>query len=43
MRKNEGLMYEYACNEGNDGMVNLLKGARVQGKAATATETKGSP
>ena len=37
--KNAGLMYEYACNEGNYGMVNLLKGARVQEKAAAGTET----
>jgi hypothetical protein len=28
-------IYEYACHEGNYGMVNLLTGARVQEKAAT--------
>ena len=27
-------IYEYACHEGNYGMVNLLSGARVQEKAA---------
>lgn len=25
-----GLIYEYACHEGNKGMVNILRGARVQ-------------
>ena len=42
VRKNEGLMYEYACHEGNYAMVNLLTGARVQEKAAADTETQGS-
>ena len=42
VRKNAGLMYEYACHEGNYGMVNLLTGARVQERAAADTETQGS-
>ncbi len=29
-----GPMYEYACHEGNYGMMNLLKGARADEKAA---------
>ncbi len=28
--RTEGVMYEYACHEGNYGMVNLLRGARVE-------------
>ena len=42
MAKNPGQIYEYACHEGNYGMVNLLKGARVQEQAAAATEPQGS-
>ncbi len=34
MKKTEGPVYEYACHEGNYGMVNLLLGARAQEKAA---------
>ena len=30
MKTTEGPMFEYACNEGNYGMTNLLTGARVQ-------------
>ena len=33
MPMTEGQMYEYACHEGNYGMENLLRGARVQEKA----------
>ncbi len=33
MTQNEGLVYEYACHEGNYGMVNLLRGARVEDAA----------
>ncbi len=29
MTKVAGLLYEYACHEGNYGMVNTLRGARV--------------
>ncbi len=34
MAGTDELIYEYACHEGNYGMVNLLSGARVQEKAA---------
>ena len=34
MPKTDGLVYEYACHEGNYGMVNLLTGARVQEREA---------
>jgi hypothetical protein len=34
MAKTEDQIFEYACHEGNYGMVNLLSGARVQEKAA---------
>jgi hypothetical protein len=34
MTKTEEQIFEYACHEGNYGMVNLLSGARVQEKAA---------
>jgi hypothetical protein len=30
MTKVAGILYEYACHEGNYGMVNMLRGARVQ-------------
>lgn len=30
MTRSEGLVYEYACHEGNRGMFNLLAGARVE-------------
>ncbi len=34
MASTDELIYEYACHEGNYGMVNLLSGARVQEKTA---------
>jgi hypothetical protein len=34
MNKTEGPVYEYACHEGNYGIVNILTGARAQEKAA---------
>jgi hypothetical protein len=34
MARTDEQIYEYACHEGNYGIVNLLKGARVQEKAA---------
>ena len=34
MTKVAGLLYEYACHEGNYGMVNILRGARVQEEMA---------
>ena len=30
MIKMAGQMYEYACHEGNYGMINTLRGARVE-------------
>ena len=39
MTKNVGLVYEYACHEGNYGMTNLLKGARAEDKAAKEAPT----
>jgi hypothetical protein len=33
MARTDEQIYEYACHEGNYGMVNLLKGARMQEKA----------
>jgi hypothetical protein len=36
-RRDEGPIFEYACHEGNYGMVNLLKGARVQEVQGTTT------
>jgi hypothetical protein len=29
MRKSEGAVFEYACHEGNYGLMNILRGARV--------------
>jgi hypothetical protein len=34
MVKNPDLMYEYACHEGNTGMVGILSGARAEERAA---------
>ena len=34
--KNESRIYEYACHEGNYGMVNLLAGARAEDKVAAS-------
>ena len=36
LTKLDGLLYEYACTEGNYGMANILSGARAGEKAATA-------
>ncbi len=38
MTQTEGPMFEYACHEGNYGMVHLLEGARAQEKAGAAAE-----
>ena len=40
MKKTEAPLFEYACHEGNYGMVNLLAGARAQDAAAAAEETR---
>ena len=42
MAKSEDLMYEYACHEGNYGMMNLLSAARAVEKAAGDAAKKGS-
>lgn len=34
MTKVDGLLYEYACHEGNYGMVNILRGARAEERRA---------
>ena len=39
MTRLDGPIYEYACHEGNYGMENLLRGARVQEGAAVAPPT----
>jgi hypothetical protein len=36
------MIYEYACHEGNEGMVGILSGARNQEKAAEEAARKGS-
>jgi hypothetical protein len=36
----KGPMFEYACNEGNNGMVNILAGARAAEKAAAISPKK---
>ena len=43
MVRNDGQMYEYACHEGNYGMVGILAGARADEKAAadgSSTESR---
>ena len=44
MRTIEGPIYEYACHEGNYGLVNILEGVRAQeaakAKQAESTEQK---
>ena len=38
MNRNDGLVYEYACHEGNYGMVNLLLGARAEDAALAVAD-----
>jgi hypothetical protein len=40
MKKSGGEVYEYACHEGNYGMVNLLSGARALEKAGEASKAR---
>ena len=40
MVRTEGPIYEYACHEGNYGLVGILSGARSEEKAAEETERK---
>lgn len=37
MVKNQGRIYEYACHEGNYGLLNILTAARADNRAAAAT------
>jgi hypothetical protein len=39
MTKAEGSIYEYACHEGNYGMMNLLKAARSVDSGAKPAQT----
>ena len=43
MVRTDGLMYEFACHEGNYGLRDILSGARWEEKAAEAVETKKKP
>jgi hypothetical protein len=43
MTKAEGSLYEYACHEGNYGMMNLLKAARSVDSAGTAAARSQTP
>jgi len=38
--KSKGLLYEYACHEGNEGMSGILSGARADERKATAASAK---
>ena len=40
MRKSDGLIYEYACHEGNYGIVNVLGGHRAEEKRAEEAAKK---
>ncbi|PCH58998.1 MAG: hypothetical protein COC19_07900 [SAR86 cluster bacterium] len=40
MAKVDGLMYEYACHEGNYGMQNILRGARVEESRANSANAQ---
>ena len=42
MSRTKGLIYEYACHEGNYGMFGILGAARAQDKAAADAAKKGS-
>jgi len=42
LRRIEGPIIEYACHEGNYGLVNILAGARVSEKAAAEAAKKSS-
>jgi hypothetical protein len=38
--KSKGPLYEYACHEGNEGMIGILSGARAEEKKAAAASRK---
>ena len=35
MKRFDGTLFEYACHEGNYGLTNMLRGARVQDAEAS--------
>ena len=37
MTKVAGELFEYACHEGNYGMLNILRGSRVEERTSTET------
>jgi hypothetical protein len=39
----DGPMFEYACSEGNNGIVNMLAGSRAAEKSVTVTDAKQNP
>jgi hypothetical protein len=41
MAKTDGLIYEFGCHEGNYSLPGILRGARVQEKAAADAATTG--
>jgi hypothetical protein len=41
MRKSDGLIYEYACHEGNYALANILSGARAEEKKAAEEKESG--
>jgi hypothetical protein len=40
MKRTENQMYEFACHEGNYGLVNILKGARARDAGSAAEKEK---
>jgi hypothetical protein len=40
MRRGQGPIYEYACNEGNYALANILQGARAEEKRAAEAALK---
>ena len=40
MKKNAGLIYEFACHEGNYGLYNILAGSRSEEAASAAPATE---
>ena len=42
MTRSEEAIYEYACHEGNYGMLNILTGARAEDEAAAQAATQGA-
>ena len=40
LNRTDGPMFEYACSEGNNGIVNMLAGSRAAEKSAASTDAK---